>query len=415
MVTYSVTKKDRNLSGEVSLAPSKSISNRKIVIRAVKNAKLDIKNLADKEADKLFDENIRQSESNIELGQTGVAIRLLRAVLTYFGGEWIVTGSEEMRKRPIGDVIELLQANGFDIKFLERTGFPPLKIIAKGFRGSISRIEAAICGQFVTVTLSISPSLSTDDFLGLRGKIKNSPYVTQTFKMLNMLGINSGWKMDEMLIDHGYHDGSELAVEADWTSAGYWYEMAALAENVDLKINGMNPDSIQSDAIVKEIFEPLGVKTEETENGISLKKVKCKLKKFEYDFTNNPNLVPTLIATCVGMGLPFEFTGVDSLRLKDSDRLMVLQSQMAVVGAELVVKTTKNGDVITFDGKVNNAKKEGFTFNTFDDHRVLMSLAPLTLSHGNIGLDYPNAVHKSYPCFWQDLKKVGFEVEQKNS
>jgi 3-phosphoshikimate 1-carboxyvinyltransferase len=415
MVTYTVLKRDSKLSGEVSLAPSKSLSNRNIVIRAVKNAKLDIKNIADKEAGKFFDQSIRKGKGNLELGKTGIAIRLLRAVLSYFGGEWIVTGSDEMRKRPVGDVIKILQSNGFNIKYLERTGFPPLKIIAKGFRGSISRIETSVCSQFVTVSLSISPSLPTEDLLGLRGMIMNSPYVTQTFKMLNMLGINSGWVMDEMLIDHGYNDGTELAIESDWTSASYWYEMAALAKKVNLKINGLNTESIQSDAIIKEIFEPLGVKTTPIDGGVLLTKTKCKVKRFDYDFSHNPNLVPTMVATCVALKIPFSFSGVEMLRLKDSDRLMVLQSQMLIAGAKLEVKLQNGSELLIFDGKISKSKREKIKFSTFDDHRVLMSLAPLVLLHKNIELDYPNAVHKSYPCFWQDLKKIGFEIEQNNS
>ncbi len=412
MVNCIVTKKDRVLSGEVSLAPSKSISNRKIVIRVVKNAATASKNLESKEADKVFDRTIRKGRRNLEEGQTGVAIRLLRAVLFYFGGEWIVTGSREMGRRPVGDVIKILQRQGFNIKYFERSGFPPLKVIAKGFRGGIIRLEATVCSQFVSVSLSVAPSLSTEDFLGLRGKIKNSPYVTQTFKMLNMLGINSGWETEEMLIDHEYYDGSELSVEADWTAASYWYEMAALSKKVNFKINGLNPESIQSDAIVKEIFESLGVKTTNIDGGILLSKVKPSLKQFEHDFSNNPNLVPTIIATCVGLKIPFKFTGVESLRSKDFDRLEVLQSQMAILGATLVIEASTIGDTISFDGTRARVSKKVNEINTFDDHRVLMSMVPLALVHGSIQINFPNAVHKSYPCFWRDLKNVGFEVTE---
>jgi len=412
MVNYLITKKNRILSGEVTLAPSKSISNRKIVIRVVKNAATDSKNLESKRADKVFDRTIRKGRRSLEVGQTGVAIRLLRAVLSYFGGEWIVTGSREMGRRPVGDVIKILQREGFNIKYFERCGFPPLKVIAKGFRGGVTRIEASVCSQFVTVSLSIAPSLSTEDFLGLRGKIKNSPYVTQTFKMLNMLGINSGWKTDEMLIDHEYYDGSELSVEADWTAASYWYEMAALSKKVNFKINGLNPESIQSDAIVKEIFESLGVKTTPIEGGIELSKLKPTLKQFEHDFSNNPNLVTTIIATCVGLKIPFKFTGVESLRVNDFDRLEVLQSQMAILGSKLAIESSLVGETISFDGTRKRILKKVNEINTFDDHRVLMSMVPMALTHGNIQVNFPNAVHKSYPCFWRDLKTIGFDVAE---
>ncbi|NHB70046.1 3-phosphoshikimate 1-carboxyvinyltransferase [Perlabentimonas gracilis] len=410
MQIYTVSKPDSELFGSISLSPSKNISNRDIVIRALKNAKFDIKSISEKDAAKVFAEEIRKGEVPLEAGDPAKAIRLLRAFLSFFKGDWIVTGSAEMHKRPVGDVIDMLQKQGINIKYIEREGFPPLKIIGKAIKGNIIRVDAIICSQFITTSLLLSPSLSSDDVVEFRNRIISSPYIKQTLRLLNYLGINSSWDKDEILIENDLHDESAMTVEADWLSASYWYQMAAISSKVELTIDGLNPESVQSDAIVKELFEPLGVKTTPTMNGVLLTKTKRKLELLEYDFTNNPHLIPTMVATCVAMQMPFRFAGIGVMNCMESQRLMALQSQFGRVGAKLKVEKKGELETLTFDGKTAFPKGTTVEFKPLDDHRVTMALAGLVAKGCAVSLDNPRVVSKSYPSFWDDLKKVGIQV-----
>jgi 3-phosphoshikimate 1-carboxyvinyltransferase len=412
MLTYTISKKDRKLSGEISLPPSVSISKRNLLIKALKNAKFDMKTISEKDAARVIDKSLRKGRVALDEGEPAKAIRFLRAFLAYFKGEWIVTGTEEMHKRPIGDVIDMLSNQGFNIKYLIREGFPPLKIIGKGFKGSITRVDSTICSQFISTTLLMSHSLPADEVVELKNRIVNSPFIDQTIRLLRYLGVNSNWEKEEILVEYELNDGTEMSVESDWKSASYWYEMAAIASKTDIKIKGLNPTSVQGDAIVKEIFEPLGVKTEEVKDGIVLKKVKRKIKSFEYDFLNNPDLVPTLVVTCVALHVPFRFAGVEQLRLKETDRIMILQSQMLKLGAKLTVEKKGDMETLCFNGKSKIAKLKDVAIETFNDHRMVMSFAPLAMLGINVTVDNPKVVTKAYPCYWEDYKKMSISVEQ---
>lgn len=413
MLTYTISKKDRNLSGVITLAPTKSISKRALVIKALKSSKFDIKTISEKDADRLIDKSLRKGKIPLDSGEPAKAIRFLRAFFSFFQGEWIITGSDEMYKRPVGDVIKILHNQGFNIKYLERTGFPPLKIIGKGFKGNITRVDASICSQFVNTTLLISNSLPKEDMLELKDNIINSPFIFQTLRLLSYLGVNASWEKDEILTEYEFHDGSEMSVEADWTAASYWYQMVALSKKGELTLKGLNPESVQGDAIIKDIFLSLGVTTQHKPDELVLKKNKPKIKSLQYDFTNNTDLVPTIAVTCVALGIPFQFSGVEILRHKDSDRLMALQSQMALLGAKLTFEKKGDFETMIFDGKVKPPKGKSINFSSFDDHRIAMALAPLTILGYDITIDNPKVITKSYPCYWEDYKKVGFAIEQK--
>jgi 3-phosphoshikimate 1-carboxyvinyltransferase len=414
MQTYTISKRDRNLSAELSLAPSKSISKRNIFVRALKDSKFSIKTISEKDAARVIDKSIRKGKVALDKGNPAKAIRFLGAFFSYFKGEWIITGSKEMRKRPIGDVIEILQQQGHNIKYLERDGFPALKIIGKGFKGKITRIDSTICSQYISASLLISQSLPSEDVVALKNWIADSPYISQTIRLLNYIGVNTDWVKEEILIEHELHDGTEMSVEPDWLAASYWYQMAAIASKAEIKLNGLNFDSVQSYAIVKEIFEPLGVKTIASSNGVTLKKIKSKIKSFEYDFSNNPDLVPTIATTCVVLKIPFRFSGIEVLRNKDTDRVMALQSQMAKLGAKLKVEKRGNLETFSFDGKATIPSKGSMAFSTFGDHRMVMSIAPLAILGVKVCIDEPRVVSKSYPCYWDDYKKAGLEIEQSN-
>jgi len=414
MLTYTISKPDNSVSGEITLTPSKSISNRNIVISALKSSTFDIKTISEKDAAKIIDKSIRQGEVALDQGDPAKAIRFLRAFISYFGGEWIITGSSEMKKRPVGDVIEILRNEGLNINYLEREGFPPLKIIGKGFKENITRVDADICSQIISVSLLISQVLPSEQVVELKDMIVNSPYISQTIRLLNYLGINNEWDKQEMLIEHELYDGAEMSIESDWLSASYWYQMVAITPKAELVINSLNPESVQSDAIVKEIFEPLGVKTIDVEQGVVIKNTKSRIKLLEYDFTNNPDLVPTIVATCVAKNIPFRFHGMEVLRYKDVDRVMAIQTQMSKLGAKIEVLKKGEFEILTFNGEAKIPVGESIEFSTLGDHRLAMALAPFAIMGVNITMSDPRVVSKSYPCYWDDLKKIGFSVNESN-
>ena len=411
METYTLSKPKSDLRGIVTLSPSKSISNRDITINALQNSKFDIKSVSKKDAIKVFDRKIRKGDLNLTTGQPAKAIRLMRAFLLFFKGDWIISGSAEMYKRPVGDVIDMLQNQGINIKYIIREEFPPLKIIGKGIKGPITRVDATICSQFISVSLLISPTLSSDDAIELKNRIIGSPYINQTLKLLNYLGVNTNWSKDEMLIEHELNDGSAMTVEADWLSASYWYQMAAIANKAELTINGLNPHSVQGNAIVKELFEPLGVKTTPTDSGVKLTKIKRKLKEFVYDFSNNPHLIPTMVTTCVALNLPFRFAGIEVMECAEPDRIMALQSQLTKIGANLTIEKRGYNKTMVFNGKASIPTNKVIDFKPLDDHRVIMSLASIAVSGCKVSIENPRVVSKSYPNFWEDLKQIGIKVE----
>ncbi len=412
MLTYTISKKDKSLSGEVTLAPCRSISNRSLVIRAIKSSKSEIKAMSDKDAEKIIDKSVRKGKVPLDKGEPLKAIRFLRAFFSFFGGEWIITGSDEMYKRPVGDVIKILQEQGFNIKYLERSGFPPLKIIGKGFKGNITRVDASISSEFINTSLLFAQSLPKDDLIELKDSIIKSPFIFQTIRLFSYLGVNSTWERDEVLTEYELNDGSEMSVEGDWTSASYWFQMVALAKKAEIMVKGLNSESIQGDAIVKDIFTQLGVNTEVTADGLVLKKAKPKIKNLEYDFSNNPDIVPTVAVTCVALGIPFRFSGVESLRHKDSDRLMAIQTQMALLGAKVTFEKMGEFETMIFNGTAKGFGKKAPALNSFNDHRIVMALAPLSLLVPDLTIENPKVTAKSYPGYWEDMKKVGFNFEQ---
>lgn len=414
METYTLAKPKSDLCGTITLSPSKNISNRDITINALKNSKFDIESISEKDAIRVFDEKIKKGKIALDTGRPAKAIRLIRAFLTYFKGDWIVTGSAEMHKRPVGDVIDLLQSQGINIKYIIREEFPPLKIIGKGIKGPITRVDAVICNQFISTALLISPTLTSDDAVALKNQIIRSPYINQTLKLLRYLGVNTNWNKDEMLIEHHLNDGSAMTVEADWLSASYWYQMVAIADKAELTINGIEPDSVQSDAIVKELFEPLGVKTTPTDSGVKLTKIKRKIKEFVYDFSNNPHLIPTMVTTCVALNLPFRFSGIEVMNSLEPERAMALQSQLKKVGATLTIEKRGDYKTMVFDGDASIPKDKVIDFKPLNDHRVIMALSALTVNGCKISIENPRAVSRSYPNFWNDLKQVEIQVEKPN-
>jgi len=279
-----------------------------------------------------------------------------------------------------------------------------LLIEGKPFPGGNIETDSSISSQFITALLLIAPALPGGLNLKLVNNISSVPYIEMTLKLLNICGIKSNFSNNTITISQQEFVKSELTIEPDWTSASYWYEMAAFADEVDLVLKGLKKDSLQGDSILPEIYCHFGVCTEFMPDGIKLAKKGKVDPAFAFDFTDYPDLALSVIVTCAGLNVPGEFTGLESLRIKESDRLSVLQSELNKIGIKTQLSRRLKLKIQNSKFKSTNA----ITVKTYNDHRMAMAFAPLALLFDSIQILNPEVVSKSYPGFWEDLKNTGF-------
>ncbi len=413
MLRYIISKADKDLIGEVSLYPAKSISNKVLIFRVIKQSSEEQKLLPAKEEAEIIYKDVPSIKRSIGKGDAAKALRHLRAFFHFFKGDWVITGSDKAKGHPIKTIIKLLQKQGISIDFIERDGLPPFKLIGKNFRGNnVLRVDSSISSQVVGVALILSPSLPDALIHEMKENIINSSYIDLTLKALQYLGINSGWEISETLIETKFKDGSELTLEADWSAASYWYEIAALSSKCNITIHGLNVESAQTDIVVKELFYQFGVKTTFIQDGVLLTKGKRTIKNFEYDFTNNPDLVPTFAVMCVVLKIPFRIRGLNELTIKCSDRVKSLQTELLKLGASLTSEVQDDNCVLCFNGKIKKDKGKSINISTFEDHRMVMAFAPIAITGIPVIIENPKLTSKSYPSYWDDYKKMGFTVDQ---
>ena len=407
---YSIKNVGSTIKGVIHLPTSKSISNRLLIISALSGQKLIPKGLSESDDTAVMLEILHSSSPEHNTGHAGTAMRFLTAFFACKPGEVILTGSERMKNRPIGILVDLLKELGAHIDYTEKEGFPPLKITGGKLKGGKRVINSEISSQYISALLLIAPYLPGGLDLTLQGNMVSASYINLTLQLMKRAGIRYSWNKTNIKIEEGNYQPGVFHVEPDWSAASYWYEMASLANKADIFIPGLTSESLQGDSVLVSIFEKLGVKTNFEENGINLQKTKPVPGLFEYDFTLNPDLVQTLIPTCVLQNIPFRFTGTQTLRIKETDRILALHNEMKKFGVYL--SYTDSGDLIEWDGKSSFTSKKDVLIETYDDHRMAMGFAPVCLKTGEIRLSEPMVVTKSYPGYWEDLMKCGFEVEE---
>ena len=413
MFKYTISKADKELFGDVTLSPSIKTSSKVLVFRVLKKLGTEQKFTPDKEETDLIFGNIPNKRKSLEKGDPGKALRHLRSFFNFFKGEWIIATSKISKEKPIELIVNILQKEGINISFIERPSSTPFKLTGKGFKGNtILRVDSSISSQVIKTSLLLSPTLPYSIIAEMKDRILNSPYIELTLKALQLLGIHSEWKREEVLIESEFKDGSELAIEADWCSASYLYELAALSKKCDITIKGLNIDSIQNDSIVKELFVQLGVKTSVTSSGIRIVKEKNTTKLFDYDFTNNLNLVPTIAVTCVILKIPFKLRGVEGLHTMYGDRIKSLQSELLKLGAKISLEKVNDQETLYFNGKVDKSIGKKINISTFEDHRMVMAFAPIAITGIQVTIENPKLTSISYTSYWEDLKKLRFVIDQ---
>jgi 3-phosphoshikimate 1-carboxyvinyltransferase len=336
-----------------------------------------------------------------DVKNAGTVARFLTAYLVSHVGEWLVTGSNRMRERPIGVLVDALTELGAQIKYSDKEGFLPIRIIGNDIHGGEISIDTSVSSQYVSAILIIGPYLEDGLKMNFVGDQVSRPYITMTVEMMKTFGAHVTLFDDCVVVDPHPYEAIEYQVEPDWTSAAYWYEVAALSKQSDILIPGLSMDSIQGDQVLADLYTHLGVQTKFEEEGIRLLATGEVVKHFSYDFASCSDLALSVITTCAALKVKGTFTGIKNLKYKESDRLKSLAIELAKIGA-----------VVTYEDDVchlsfsKEKKFDDIIFNTYHDHRLAMSFAPLVLKYSPIQISEPGVVIKSYPSFWEELSKL---------
>jgi 3-phosphoshikimate 1-carboxyvinyltransferase len=394
----------KNINTTIVLNGSKSIANRVLIIQALCKENFKIFNLPNAEDTVQLLSALQNPDEKINAGAGGTTYRFLTALLSTQEGRSVeLYGTERMHQRPIKILVDSLNTLGAEIIYKEKLGFPPLKIIGKKIQGGQLTIAANTSSQFITSLLLIAPTFKNGLQLTLEGDIVSLPYIMMTIAIMQYFGIAVEMKENIIYVPHGNYIAKDFFVEADWSAASYYYSIAALSKEATIRLEGLQQNSLQGDARVVEIYEKLGVFTQYENNSIVISKNKNfpLPEELFYDFLPCPDLAQTVLATCAGMNIVAKFKGLQTLSIKETDRVNAMDTELSKLGFKFN-KIEENLWQLT---KINNEPNTTISFDTYEDHRMAMALAPLTLKLNYVTIVEPNVVSKSYPNFWIDLEK----------
>ena len=407
-----VVKGPEGICGQVFLPASKSISNRALVLNVLAgNDSLPV-NVSDCDDTKVMLRWLAERPALVDVGAAGTAMRFSTALLAVSDGAHVITGTERMRNRPIAVLVNALRQLGANVHYVEKEGFPPLRIVGNAqLEGGDLVLPGNVSSQYISALLMIAPTLAKGLHLILTGEVISRPYINMTLAMMREFGAKADWLSEnEIGVQHGVYRQCQYLVENDWSAASYWYEMVALAENDDASVvlQGLFPESLQGDCRGRDVFEMLGVRTTFDGTDVKLTKAPRQVERLDYDFVEMPDLAQTFVVTCCMMGVPFHFVGLQSLKIKETDRIQALKVELAKLGFLL---EDRNGCELLWAGH-RTAIQPVASIDTYEDHRMAMAFAPTALRLGQIRINQPGVVTKSYPRYWEDLQSVGFLLEK---
>lgn len=395
----------------VTLPASKSISNRALVIRALSGSQLPIENISPCDDSMVVVDALRDMPHTIDIKAAGTAMRFLTSLLATTTGEHIITGTERMRNRPIGILVDALRSIGADIEYVNAEGYPPLKISGKPLRGGKLSLPGNVSSQYISSLLMIAPTLQHGLTLTLTGDVISRPYIDMTMAIMQQFGAAVQWSSNnEVCVKPVPYSPIPYYIEGDWSAASYWYEMVALSgdSNAEVILPGLFKDSLQGDSEVARIFESLGVGTKYEGNSVRLFKTGSTVNILDLDMRNQPDLAQTIVVTCCMSGIPFRISGLQTLRIKETDRIAALQRELNKLGISIVVE---GDDAVHWDGHTSGTPDITIDIDTYEDHRMAMAFAPVALKKKNIIINNPQVVSKSYPSYWDDLRQAGFKLQ----
>lgn len=417
MTMFHLSKNSRELRGTIALDGSKSISNRALIALALAGEKPAdwLSNLSNSKDTQTLLRLLEQNGGTLDAGDAGTTFRFLTAYFATQPGEQMLTGSARMLERPVGPLVDALRQLGADIQFLGRDGYPPLKIGELRPRARSVHVAANVSSQFLSALLLIAPYLPEGLELVPQGALVSRPYLDMTLGLMRHFGAAAAWQGETIVVAPGKYAPRCLAVEADWSAASYWYAMAAFAEGLDLTLQGLQENSWQGDAVLAGMMQRFGIQTTFGENEVRLQKMGTTGPRpfFEKDFLECPDIAQTLAVVCAGLGTQGLFSGLDTLSIKETDRIGALKTELAKVGvsfAKLPARFSKKMPEATFYSLMGKADLSGLPrFATYGDHRMAMAVAALAML-GPVEIEGPEVVSKSYPQFWEHLGQMGFEV-----
>jgi 3-phosphoshikimate 1-carboxyvinyltransferase len=414
---------NKQIDTEIKLTGSKSECNRALVISALSKGAVSVENLSvaadtvtlNKVLEEFrvnslaFRNNPQPTTLNpqrVDIGPAGTAMRFLTAFLAIQDGKFFLTGTERMKQRPIGILVEALKSIGGNISYEENEGFPPLQILGPFKQASKNvKIKGDISSQYISALLMIAPSLPLGLTLEIEGELTSKPYVEMTLTMLEQVGIRNDWNENTITIEPQTFNNAKLYVEPDWSAASYWYSIAALADEASIFLPGLNGYSLQGDSKITEIMANFGITSQFKNGGVHLKKEPKKIERKIFDLKECPDLAQTIVVICAALGHDATFTGLETLKIKETNRVLALQTELAKIGVKFIEKNLSyklDCSGLHFPEKI--------TVSTYEDHRMAMAFAPLALKIKEVEIEEKQVVEKSYPYFWDDLEKAGFNI-----
>lgn len=404
---YHLSKNNRTINGLIEIGGSKSESNRLLMVREY-SSDFKINNLSKSDDTKTLIDALINTNKTIDINHAGTAMRFL---VSYYASklnsEITLTGSSRMKDRPIGILVNALRDLGADIEYQEKEGYPPVRIIGKNLIGNEVSLPANISSQFVSSLMMLGVKIDNGIKLNLEGNITSKPYILMTKKLIEKIGFKVEINNNQIEVSGNYNNLNKIVeVESDWSSASYFYSIVALSKDAEISLKTYKTKSIQGDSIVSKIYQKLGVETLYKEDCIVISKNKnfTLPKKMELDLSDSPDLAQTIAVSCLGLGIGCRLSGLQTLKIKETDRIEALKEEFIKLGVDNI-ETSDNMIYFKGDQKLNNNIK----ISTYQDHRMALSFATLAVII-DISIEFPNVVSKSFPNYWENLKTLGFKI-----
>ena len=404
----SITPPD-SIQATIQLPSSKSISNRALIIHALGNGEHPLDNLSDCDDTQVMIRALQaQPGDTIDILAAGTAMRFLTAYLSVTPGDRIITGTQRMQQRPIQVLVDALRELGANINYVAQEGFPPLRIQGTTLAQSHISLPGNVSSQYISALLMIGPMLENGLKLTLTGEIISRPYINLTLQLMKDFGGKAAWINEhELLVEPQPYSSIPFYVESDWSAASYWYQIAALSPKACITLPGLFEKSYQGDSQVARIFRSLGVETLYGDKTVTLQKSGKPVERLDYNFINQPDLAQTFVVTCALLDIPFRFSGLQSLKIKETDRMAALICEMKKLG---YVLQESEGSILSWEGE--RCERSPEAIDTYEDHRMAMAFAPACLTLPDVRINNPHVVTKSYPRYWEDLKTAGFIIKE---
>lgn len=398
---------DKFKDSTIYLNSSKSESNRLLIIKALSEKEITIKNLS-KANDSVLLKNLLESENLVvwDAQDAGTSFRFLTSFLAIKKEHVVLSGTERMKQRPVKVLVDALNKIGAEILYLENEGFPPIYV-----KGKINQVKnkldipGDISSQYISSLLLIAPLLEKGIEINIEEPFYSRPYVNMTLNLMNSFGIKSEVKGNKISIKNQEFSSGSYIVESDWSAASYWYSILSISDNINnLTLQGLKKKSNQGDSVISELMKSFGVNTQYKEDGIVLTKIKFDTEEIELDFRDCPDLAQTILVVAAYHKIKLKVSGVESLKIKETDRLLAMKNELKKIGCDFY----EEGNYWILEKRRREIDDE-LSIDTYKDHRMAMAFAPLA-SKKSIIINDPDVVVKSYPTYWEDLKKVGFII-----